>query len=162
MKPKKSRREKLADSKGLPRVSRVGGKLIKRCGDGTFVIPAPLEVDALMKRVPKGRLVTINELRAALAAQGCQPPLVLFAPTIEAGVRYSWKSFYTRSGIVSVAMTASRYPFSTRISAKCGRPVIQRPRASASSTVISMPSSRNRRASGAASRAQSIPATVAG
>jgi len=66
---KKSWREKLADSKGLPKVARVCGKLTKRWGEGTFVIPAPLEVDALMKRVPKGRLVTINELRAALAAK---------------------------------------------------------------------------------------------
>jgi hypothetical protein len=32
-----------------------------------MVIPAPIEVDALMKRVPRGKLVTINELRAALA-----------------------------------------------------------------------------------------------
>jgi len=38
-----------------------------RWGTGTMVIPAPVEVDALMRRVPKGRLVTINELRAALA-----------------------------------------------------------------------------------------------
>lgn len=69
MKPKKSWREKLADSKGLPKVARVCGKLTKRWGEGTFVIPAPLEVDAMMKRVPKGRLVTINELRDALAAK---------------------------------------------------------------------------------------------
>mgnify|MGYP003346872879 FL=1 len=69
MKPKKSWREKLADSKGLPKVSRVDGKLIKHWGKGTFVIPAPLEVDALMKCVPKGRVVTINELRDALAAK---------------------------------------------------------------------------------------------
>jgi hypothetical protein len=66
---KKSWREKLADSKGLPQISRVEGKLIERWGEGTFVIPAPLEVDAMMKRVPKGRLVTIAELRAALAAK---------------------------------------------------------------------------------------------
>jgi len=66
---RKSWREKLADSKGLPKVAQVGGKLTKRWGEGTFVIPAPLEVDALMRRVPKGRLVTINELRAALAAK---------------------------------------------------------------------------------------------
>ena len=38
-----------------------------RWGTGTMVVPAPVEVDALMRRVPKGRLVTINELRAALA-----------------------------------------------------------------------------------------------
>ncbi len=38
-----------------------------RWGKGTVVIPAPAEVDALMKRVPRGKLVTIQELRAALA-----------------------------------------------------------------------------------------------
>jgi len=43
--------------------------MTKRWGTGTFVIPAPLEVDALMKRVPRGRVVTINELRAVLAAK---------------------------------------------------------------------------------------------
>ncbi|HEX9047563.1 MAG TPA: hypothetical protein VF988_11095 [Verrucomicrobiae bacterium] len=52
MKPKKSWREKLADDKDLPK---------------TLVIPAPREVDALMKQVPRRRLVTINDLRAALA-----------------------------------------------------------------------------------------------
>ncbi|MFM8470302.1 MAG: hypothetical protein ACKODH_10080 [Limisphaerales bacterium] len=69
MKFKKTWREKLADSKGLPKVAQVCGKLTKRWGEGRFVIPAPLEVDALMKRVPKGRLVTINELRDALATK---------------------------------------------------------------------------------------------
>lgn len=66
---KKSWREKLADNKGLPKISRVEGKLTERWGEGTFVIPAPLEVDAMMKRVPKGKLVTIAELRTALAAK---------------------------------------------------------------------------------------------
>jgi len=32
-----------------------------------MVIPAPLEVEALMKQVPKGCVVTVDELRAALA-----------------------------------------------------------------------------------------------
>jgi len=85
MKPKKSWREKLADSKGLPKVAQVCGKLTKRWGEGTFVIPAPLEVDALMKRVPKGRLVTINELRAALAAKHGTD----FACPITTGI-FSW------------------------------------------------------------------------
>ena len=67
MRPKKSWREKLADDKWLPKVSQVTGKLTRRWGTGTFVIPAPREVDALMQQVPKGRLVTINELRATLA-----------------------------------------------------------------------------------------------
>lgn len=69
MKPKKSWREKLADDKGLPKVTRVAGKMSVRWGKGMMVIPAPVEVDRLMKRVPKGRLVTINNLREALAAR---------------------------------------------------------------------------------------------
>ena len=68
MKPKKSWREKLKDSKGLPKVSEVCGKN-KRWGEGTMVIPAPIEVDSLMQQVPKGRVVTLNELRLALAAK---------------------------------------------------------------------------------------------
>lgn len=55
------------DSKGLPRVARVTGKMSKRWGEGIMVIPAPMEVDALMKQVPRGRVITTNELRAALA-----------------------------------------------------------------------------------------------
>ena len=82
---KKSWREKLADNKGLPRIGKVTGKMSKRRGTGTFVIPAPLEVDALMEQVPKGRVVTINELRAALAARH----KVNFACPITTGI-FSW------------------------------------------------------------------------
>ena len=85
MKPKKSWREKLADSKGLPRIGEVTGKMSKRWGTGTMVIPAPLEVDALMKQVPRGKLVTINELRAALAARH----KVSFACPMTTGI-FSW------------------------------------------------------------------------
>lgn len=69
MKPRKSWREKLADNKGLPKVAEVTGKMSRRWGTGTMVIPAPLEVDALMKQVPKGKVATINELRSALATR---------------------------------------------------------------------------------------------
>jgi hypothetical protein len=68
MKPKKSWGEKLRDSKGLPKIATISGKMTKRWGEGRMVIPAPIEVDALMKKVPKGRVVTINELRGALAS----------------------------------------------------------------------------------------------
>ncbi len=68
-KAKKSWREKLVDNKGLPRVGKVTGKMSQRWGKGTMVIPAPLEVDALMRQVPNGRVVTMNALRAALAAK---------------------------------------------------------------------------------------------
>jgi len=69
MKPRKSWREKLADSKGLPKVSEVTGKLSRQWGEGKMVIPAPVEVDALMKPVPKGKLVTVNDVRAAVAVK---------------------------------------------------------------------------------------------
>jgi hypothetical protein len=64
---RKSWREKLADDKDLPKVGRIEGRMSRHWGSGTMVIPAPREVDAAMKKVPKGRLVTINEIRAHLA-----------------------------------------------------------------------------------------------
>jgi hypothetical protein len=85
VKTKKSWREKLADDKGLPRVCEVSGKLTRRWGTGTFVIPAPREVDALMKQVPKGRVVTINGLRKALARKHKTD----FACPITTGI-FSW------------------------------------------------------------------------
>jgi len=63
----KSWREKLADNKGFPKVFKIDRTKSKRWGSGTFVIPAPMEVDELMRRVPKGRLTTIDELRKTLA-----------------------------------------------------------------------------------------------
>lgn len=67
MKPRKSWREKLADSKDLPRVAAIPERMKAKWGDGTLVIPAPKEVDELMRRVPKGKVTTINHIRAALA-----------------------------------------------------------------------------------------------
>jgi len=64
---KKSWQEKLADSKGLPRVCPIDATKSKRWGTGTFVIPAPMEVDQLMRQVPPGILTTIDELRKTLA-----------------------------------------------------------------------------------------------
>src|SRR2546421_11053583 len=85
MKSKKSWREKLADNKGLPKVAKVCGNMTKRWGEGKMVIPAPIEVDALMKKVPKGRVVTINELLAALATKHKAD----FACPITTGI-FSW------------------------------------------------------------------------
>jgi hypothetical protein len=66
---KKSWREKLADSKDLPKTAKIDGKLSRRWGEGTFVIPAPLEVDAAMKKVRRGKLTTIDAIRRSLAAK---------------------------------------------------------------------------------------------
>ena len=67
MKARKTWGEKLRDSKDLPKVGKIEGKLSTRWGTGTFVVPAPIEVKELMDKVPKGKLTSINELRAALA-----------------------------------------------------------------------------------------------
>ena len=66
-KPKRSWREKLSDAKDCPKVAVIEGNCLKRWGEGTFVIPAPLEVDAAMKKVGRGKLTTIDSLRRALA-----------------------------------------------------------------------------------------------
>lgn len=64
---RKSWQEKLADSKGHPTVFDITEKQSKRWGSGTCVIPAPMDVNDLMRRVPKGKLTTIDEMRKALA-----------------------------------------------------------------------------------------------
>jgi alkylated DNA nucleotide flippase Atl1 len=66
-KTRKSWREKLADDKGFPRVFPIDETKSKRWGSGTFVIPAPREVDELMHQVPKGQLTTMDEIRKTLA-----------------------------------------------------------------------------------------------
>ncbi|GAI28127.1 unnamed protein product, partial [marine sediment metagenome] len=83
-KAKKSWQEKLADDKGLPRVSEITGKMSTRWGTGTMVIPAPREVDEIMKKVPEGKLITISEIRAMLAEKhgasiGCPLTTGIFA-----------------------------------------------------------------------------------
>jgi hypothetical protein len=64
---KKSWREKLADNKDFPKIANIDGTKSKRWGEGTFVIPAPLEVDAVMKKVRRGKLITIDWIRKVLA-----------------------------------------------------------------------------------------------
>src|SRR5437899_3225150 len=84
MPKRKSWREKLADSKDLPKVVAIGGKMTKRWGTGTVAIPSPREVDAIMRRVPRGRVITINEIRSLVAKRhgatiGCPITTGIFA-----------------------------------------------------------------------------------
>jgi len=81
---KKSWREKLADDKDMPKVVEITGKMSTRWGTGTVVIPAPREVDEIMKSVPRGSLITINQIRARLAKRhgasiGCPITTGIFA-----------------------------------------------------------------------------------
>ncbi len=66
---KKSWREKLADDKDFPKVVPISEGMARQWGAGTIVIPQPREVDAIMRRVPKGRLITINQIREIVAAR---------------------------------------------------------------------------------------------
>lgn len=69
MKAKKNWKEKLLDSKDLPKVEKLSEKQAKRMGGSTMAIPAPIEVDAIMKKVPKGKIITINRIRGKIASQ---------------------------------------------------------------------------------------------
>jgi hypothetical protein len=64
---RKSFQEKLNDSRDFPRVVKIDGKMSTRWGTGTVCIPAPREVDDIMRQVPRGRLITINQIREVVA-----------------------------------------------------------------------------------------------
>ena len=89
MREKKTYREKLMDSKDLPRVEEIQQKMQKTWGSGTLVIPSPREVDEIMRKIPKRKLTTINDIRSALARRheatiGCPITTGIFA-SIAAG-----------------------------------------------------------------------------
>jgi alkylated DNA nucleotide flippase Atl1 len=53
-------------------------------GEGTLAIPSPLEVNEIMRSVPKGKLITINKIRERIAAKhgatiGCPITTGIFA-----------------------------------------------------------------------------------
>jgi len=59
--------EKLHKDKGLPKIMQITSKNARSWGEGSCVVPAPIEVDHLMRQAQRGRLVTSHELRQALA-----------------------------------------------------------------------------------------------
>jgi hypothetical protein len=63
---KKTWKEKLYEGREA-QVVEITDSMSQKWGTGTCVIPAPLEVDELMKRVPSGKLTTINHIRESLA-----------------------------------------------------------------------------------------------
>lgn len=80
----KSWREKLHDAKGLPKVEEITPKMSQRWGSGTVVIPAPIEVDEIMREVPEGKLITMDQIREKLARKhgatiGCPLTTGIFA-----------------------------------------------------------------------------------
>jgi len=67
MAAKKDWIQKLQGRDDLPQIKEITGKITAKWGEGTMLIPAPIEVDQVMKKVPKGKLVTINAIREILA-----------------------------------------------------------------------------------------------
>ena len=93
---RKSWHEKLHDSKGLPKVIEISGKMSKRWGIGTVVIPAPTEVDEVMNKVTKGKLITINEIRKYVAKKhhatiGCPITCGIFAWVAAHAAHEAWQ-----------------------------------------------------------------------
>lgn len=67
---RKSGREKLENPpEGLPKVISVPAKFQKQMGGKRVLVPTPLMVDGLVRKVRKGKLVTVGQLRECLAAQ---------------------------------------------------------------------------------------------
>ncbi len=83
-KKRSSWNEKLDQSEGLPKVVPIGPTMRKQWGDGTVVVPTPREVDSIMKSVPAGKLITLQEIRAIVAERhgatiGCPLTVGIFA-----------------------------------------------------------------------------------
>lgn len=76
---KKTFNEKLNSPGDLPKVEKLTNpRLIERYKADTMVIAAPLEYDRLMKKVPSGKLTTIDRMMAHMAKKhgaGCACPL---------------------------------------------------------------------------------------
>jgi alkylated DNA nucleotide flippase Atl1 len=66
---KKSWHEKLHNSNGLPKIEDIPVDKQKSVGGATLLIPAPIDVDAVMKKVLKGKVITTGEIRVILAKQ---------------------------------------------------------------------------------------------
>jgi len=51
-----------------PKIVDVPPRMQRQWGEGRMLIPRPLDVDALVREVPRGKLVTVNQIRARLAS----------------------------------------------------------------------------------------------
>ncbi|HEU4718837.1 MAG TPA: MGMT family protein [Bacteroidia bacterium] len=52
-----------------PKIETAHGKFAEKFGEGKMVIASPKLVDAIIRRIPKGKLATINMIRAELAKE---------------------------------------------------------------------------------------------
>jgi hypothetical protein len=52
-----------------PKIVDVPPRTRRQWGEGKMLIPRPLDVDALVREVPRGKLITVNQIRARLASE---------------------------------------------------------------------------------------------
>jgi alkylated DNA nucleotide flippase Atl1 len=64
---KKTWREKLSDSKDLPKVVLLKDNARQHWKGRTIAIPSPIDVNEVMAKVPKGKLITIDDIRGTIA-----------------------------------------------------------------------------------------------
>ena len=63
---RKTWQEKL-NNQSLPKLVDIPPKMTKRFGVGKMLVPSPLDVDALIRKVKRGKLVTQSQIREKLA-----------------------------------------------------------------------------------------------
>lgn len=68
MAKKKSWVEKREKKDGVPKIVKEMGKMSK-WGEGPLIIAAPSEIDEIMRKVPKGKLVTTADIRDVMVAK---------------------------------------------------------------------------------------------
>lgn len=121
-------------------VPEVGAAPSRRWGAGRMVIPAPSEVDRIMRSVRKGRLITIDEIRRRLDARhgvdfACPFTTGVFAwiaahaadEAEQAGVRRvtpSWRTLKS-GGELNPKCPCGVRNLQVRLEAE-GRPIVQR------------------------------------
>lgn len=74
MATRKSWHDKLTKFENLPQVKSIPASMRKRLSQGkhgTIAIPSPLEIDALIRKIPKRRVATMAQLGAAVAKHHC-------------------------------------------------------------------------------------------
>ena len=64
---KKDFNAKMNNSKNMPKIVKLDNDGAKKWGGETMVIAPPLDYNELMKKVPKGKLITTDTLRKAMA-----------------------------------------------------------------------------------------------
>ena len=68
MRTRKTWREKM-DTPNLPKVVDIPPKMQKRLGAGTLLIPSPRDVEAVIRGIPQGEVMTVGTIRERLAAK---------------------------------------------------------------------------------------------